>query len=191
MTCPIYIALVHHPVLNKHGEVVTTAVTNFDIHDLARTGSTFGVKSCFIVTPIEAQQNMVRYIHSYWREGYGATFNPDRQEAFQTIEIAKDISETCLTIKKRHGSCPRLVATTAKVTPQAISFQKLRDELPGQQDPLLLVFGTGWGLTPEFLDKASDILEPIAGPTPYNHLPVRSAVAIALDRLFGIKTESL
>ncbi len=52
---------------------------------------------------------------------------------------------------------------------------------------MLLLFGTGWGLTPQLLDEADLRTEPIRGVSPsgYNHLSVRSACAIALDRLRG------
>ena len=51
--------------------------------------------------------------------------------------------------------------------------------------PVLLVFGTAWGLTDDFMDRADHILEPLGGPETYNHLSVRSAAAIIVDRLLG------
>jgi hypothetical protein len=48
---------------------------------------------------------------------------------------------------------------------------------------VLLVFGTGWGLAAPVVEEAHAVLEPIRGPGPWNHLSVRSACAIALDRL--------
>jgi hypothetical protein len=51
----------------------------------------------------------------------------------------------------------------------------------------VLVFGTGWGLTEEVLGRADDLLEPILGTGAYNHLSVRSAAAIILDRLRGAR----
>jgi hypothetical protein len=56
---------------------------------------------------------------------------------------------------------------------------------------LLLLFGTGWGLTNEMLAECDFVLEPIAGlgKNSYNHLSVRSAAAIILDRLLGNRTE--
>ena len=54
-----------------------------------------------------------------------------------------------------------------------------------EQVPLLLVFGTGWGLAPEVFDRGWTVLEPIRGRGVYNHLPVRAAAAIILDRLLG------
>ncbi|RLB43293.1 MAG: hypothetical protein DRH23_16495, partial [Deltaproteobacteria bacterium] len=37
--------------------------------------------------------------------------------------------------------------------------------------------------------RADVFLEPIVGPTDFNHLSVRAAVAITLDRLFGVKSQ--
>ena len=49
---PVYIGLVHYPIYNKHMEVVTTALTNYDLHDIARTAKTYGVRTYFIIHPI-------------------------------------------------------------------------------------------------------------------------------------------
>jgi hypothetical protein len=51
------------------------------------------------------------------------------------------------------------------------------------QRPYLVLLGTGWGLTTEALAQADLILEPIRGVSPYNHLSVRTAAAVILDRL--------
>ncbi|MBI2339459.1 MAG: RNA methyltransferase [Deltaproteobacteria bacterium] len=187
MTAPVYIALIHHPVLNKHGEVVTTSITNFDLHDLGRISKTYGVKKYFIVTPNEAQQRMARYIARYWREGTGSRMNPDRREAFADIEISSSLEQTCLTIQKCHDNSPTLIATTARPSKKAIRFDQLKELLQTSGNPHLILFGTGWGLAPEVMKKAKIVLEPIRGVTAYNHLPVRAAVAIVLDRILGRK----
>lgn len=41
------------------------------------------------------------------------------------------------------------------------------------------------GLIEEVMESSDYILEPIRGKAVYNHLSVRAAVAIILDRLFG------
>jgi hypothetical protein len=53
--------------------------------------------------------------------------------------------------------------------------------------PLLLLFGTGWGLTDEVIAGVDQVLLPICGMPAFNHLSVRSAVAAILDRLFGMR----
>ena len=178
----LYLTLVHYPVLNKEGKIVTTSVTNFDLHDLARNGKTFGVKKVFILTPLEVQQKMVSYIKTYWHDGFGAAYNPDRRDAFDIIEPISSLRETCLTIEKLDGKSPLLVATTAKKTEKSVGYSKVRDLLK-QDRPILLVFGTGFGLTDEVMREMDLILDPVYGTGDYNHLPVRSAVAIILDRL--------
>lgn len=182
---PIYIALIHHPVVNKHGEIVTTSLTNFDVHDLGRTSRTFGVQKVFLVTPVEAQLEMARFIKKYWREGIGTSANPDRSEAFSILAEAKNLEETCLTIEKLHAKKPSLVATSAKKTGNTISFNSLRKQIESDSNPYLLLFGTGFGLAPEIFEKVDYTLDPILGAGDYNHLPVRGAVAIILDRLLG------
>ena len=45
MKSPIAVALVHYPIVDRRGDVVNTAVTNLDLHDIARTARTYGVPS--------------------------------------------------------------------------------------------------------------------------------------------------
>lgn len=183
---PIYLGLVHHPVVNKNGEEVTTSVTNFDLHDICRTATTYGIDEYFIITPSQAQQNLVTYMKGYWHEGSGATYNRDRKTAFECLSVSESIEQTCLTIKKRHATSPELIATTAKKSVNAISYKEYRlGTLQKTQTPQLILFGTGWGLAPSVMAKVDKVLEPILGPTAYNHLSVRAACAIILDRLFG------
>lgn len=181
----LYITLVHYPVFNKRGEIVTTSVTNFDLHDLARTGKTFGVKKVFILTPSSEQRHMVDFIRRYWQEGKGASYNPDRKEALAILQATESLEQTCLTIKNLSGRDPYLIATTARPQKQAVSFAGVKQRLNESDAPVLLAFGTGHGLAAEFFDHCDAVLEPIAGEGDYNHLPVRSAVAIVLDRLRG------
>ena len=47
----------------------------------------------------------------------------------------------------------------------------------------MLLFGTAGGISPNLLDKADVVLEPLGGNFTYNHLSVRTAVAIFIDRL--------
>jgi len=56
----LYVALVHYPVLNRKGEIIASALTNLDLHDLARTARTYNIPSCYIVTPLKDQQALAR-----------------------------------------------------------------------------------------------------------------------------------
>ncbi len=51
--------------------------------------------------------------------------------------------------------------------------------------PVLIILGTGWGLTENIFSQSDYVLEAIEGASDYNHLSVRSAAAIILDRLLG------
>ena len=85
------VALIHHPVYDKNGQVVTTAVTNLDIHDIARTARTFGADRYYVVTPVAEQQSMVNRIVSHWQEGWGATYNPKRKAALDLVSVAPSL----------------------------------------------------------------------------------------------------
>lgn len=51
--------------------------------------------------------------------------------------------------------------------------------------PVYLIFGTAWGLDTEIMNKADTVPNLIRGITNYNHLSVRTAAAITLDRPAG------
>ena len=187
----IYLALLHHPVYNKHREVVTTAVTNVDVHDVARSAKTYGLSGVFFVTPIEQQQALVSEIIGHWTDGAGARYNPIRAQAFVGIRVATALADAVREIERIEGCPPQLVATSARESEDMTSYETYRAGLEkGVSAPQLLLFGTGWGMVEELLEQVSVRLEPVRiGATgtegPYNHLSVRSAVAIVLDRLRG------
>ncbi|MBP1726316.1 MAG: hypothetical protein H6Q51_1614, partial [Deltaproteobacteria bacterium] len=52
----VYVALLHYPVYNRNGHVVCSAITNLDIHDIARAARTYGVSGFYVITPLEEQQ---------------------------------------------------------------------------------------------------------------------------------------
>ncbi len=180
-----YICLLHYPILNKYQEVITTAVTNFDIHDIARSAKTYGIKEYFIVHPVQEQVEMVKHLISHWQTGYGATFNPDRKNALDNVSIVTNFDEMVEKVKLIEGVAPKTVFTTAKMGESVFSYSDMRKEIEKNQHPLLFVFGTGHGIVESFFDRADYVLAPINGPTDYNHLCVRAAVSIILDRLFG------
>lgn len=179
------LALLHHPVYDKHRRLVTTSVTNLDIHDIARSARTYGVGRYYLVNPSAGQRDLVGRLLSHWLVGWGATYNAKRKEALETVRLASDLSEVLSEMASDWGARPRLVVTGATPRQAAITCSALRREMDAVEAPFLLVFGTGWGLADEVFEAADFVLEPIAGPVPYNHLSVRSAAAIYLDRLFG------
>jgi len=182
----LYVALIHAPVYNKNMEQVATSITNLDLHDIARSSATFGVKAYYVVHPAPAQQDLARRIMGFWREGYGAEYNPNRYEAFAKVRLTATLAEALTDIRQSEQDKKVFtVATDARLYPNTIEYSDLRKKLEESEDVFLLLFGTGWGLLKEEMEKADYILKPVYGHGEYNHLSVRSAAAIILDRLRG------
>lgn len=181
------IALLHHPVYNKHREVVTTALTNLDLHDIARSSRTFGLDRFYIVTPSLEQRTLAQRIAGHWQDGWGATYNPDRQEALGIVRVCATLKHAIAEFQGGFSQPVQTVITGAAQRANTIGCSDLRQRLADPDSPYLLLLGTGWGLTDECFDAADLLLDPIAGAGSYNHLSVRSAAAIMLDRLKGTR----
>jgi hypothetical protein len=179
------IALVHYPVYNKHHEVVTSALTNLDQHDIARSSKTFGLDRFYIVTPSEEQQKLAVRISGHWQQGWGADYNPDRRQALDIVNVVPSIAAAVADFQKSFSNPVKIAITGAAERPGSIALSTFRSLIQETDQPYMLLLGTGWGLTDECFAAADIILEPIAGCGPYNHLSVRSAAAIMLDRLKG------
>lgn len=174
------VALLHHPVLDRRGDLVTTAITNLDLHDIARVSCTYGVERFYVVTPSLEQQALAGTIIGHWRDGYGAQYNPDRRTALALAEVVTDLDAALADWQRICGTAVMPLLTAARRN-DGIDFAAARDLLKRQ--PLLLVLGTGWGLAPQLFDHGWPVLEALRGVGDYNHLPVRAATAIMLDRL--------
>ena len=135
-----------------------------------------------MVSPDPFQQELVKRVQSFWHSPQARAYNPDRAIALELLRIGSSLEEIIAQITSQEGMPPLLITTTAREMPDQIDFGYLRT-LSGEDRPLLLIFGTGHGLSPEIHHSADCILEPIKGPGCYNHLSVRSAVAIVLDRI--------
>lgn len=180
---PLAIALVHHPVLDAQGATVTSALTNIDVHDLARSARTFGCAAFYVVHPVEAQRTLVTRIVDHWTHGSSAQRIPDRKVA---LEIVRPVATLADAVADMGGpDSAELWVTAARRVGADISFAEGREAIDRGGRPVLLVFGTAWGLAGEVVDAADRILEPIVGAGDWNHLSVRAACAIALDRLLG------
>lgn len=181
----LYVTLLHYPVYDRLKRTVATSVTNLDIHDICRSCATFDVKKYFISNPVETQQNLVRRVIHFWTEGFGATYHENRQEALEKISITSDLQEAVESIEKQEKKRPIVIATSAKFPEDVskfVTFESAR-KLLASNLPVLLVLGTGWGLTEPIIERCDYILEPVRGADDFNHLSVRSAAAIILDRL--------
>jgi len=179
------VALIHHPVFSKNGDTIASAVTNLDLHDIARTAKTYGVRRFYVVTPLQDQAELVRKIADHWISGAGAVYNPMRREALLLLRVKASFDDVLEDIRQEGAGDPITVATSAKPRTPGLSFGQLKGLLLKGENPVVLALGTAWGLSDAFIERSDYILEPISGGTQYNHLPVRSAAAIMLDRLLG------
>lgn len=185
---PLSVALMHYPTLDRQGDLVATNITHFDIHDIARACRVYGVDNYFLVHPIQEQLMFVERVLDHWRTGDGSKFNPMRKTALVDVKTAENIDK----LKQQWSvSNIKLVATHARVLPgqKPLTFSQFRDKLTDESntEAYILILGTGFGLTSEFMKSCDYILEPIKGDSKddYRHLSVRSAASICLDRILG------
>jgi hypothetical protein len=181
-TPELYVALVHYPVVNKNNETITSAVTNLDLHDIARASKTYGIKQFYVITPLEDQKELTNKILSHWISGSGAAYNHTRGDALEIVRIKDTIQDALDEIKAKTNRTVKTIVTSAKINSCSINFPGLREKIQTGA-PHVLLFGTAWGLATEIMEEADYILEPIMADSDYNHLSVRSAVSIILDRL--------
>jgi len=180
------VALLHYPVLDREGLAVTTAITNLDLHDMARSARTYGLEDFFVAHPVAAQRKLAERIKAHWVDGSGKARIPDRAEALSLVRVVPLLED----VYRELGGREAIEIWTTAAAPRAgavTSFPDARKRLEEEGPPVLLVFGTGWGLTADLCASAELRLEPIRArqDTGYNHLSVRAACAIALDRLLG------
>lgn len=185
---PHYVALMHTDVVVGESRTLgMTSVTSIDIHDIARSSKTYGVQEFFIVTPLVDQQKIVQKLLDFWKKGIGFEYNRCRHEAIQLVNLIESLDDVIKKIEEREGKKPLIIATSAQLThdQKIISFY---DQKKVWQDdrPVLLLFGTGQGLSSSVIEQSDYLLLPIDGFSEFNHLSVRSAAAIILDRWLGV-----
>lgn len=188
-----YIALMHTDVYLKGGTLGTTSIKSIDLHDISRTCATYGVTSFFPVTPLEDQHNIMHTFLDFWRSEEGKKYNPMRVASAQTIRPKTSLEQAIAAIEHETGKKPLLVATSAK-KPDSADVHRCIDfsdhgTVWAHDRPVLLLFGTGYGLSKQIMSRVDYILLPVKGMPTYNHLSVRSAVAIILDRWLGLFTK--
>jgi tRNA (guanine37-N1)-methyltransferase len=187
-----YVALMHDEIALPQERIGTTSVTSLDIHDIARSATTYGFAGFFIVTPLIDQQNIVQTLLDFWSEGDGIAYNPDRHKALASTKIATSYEKVIHMITEREGIAPIVIATSARIGDPAktITYHD-QEKVWAHKRPVLLLLGTGRGLAQQVLDRANYTLLPLSGYTDFNHLSVRSAAAIIFDRWIGINPQIL
>jgi hypothetical protein len=176
----------HYPTKDRLGKLVATNITNFDIHDIARACRVYGIDRYYLVHPLKEQLMFVERVLDHWNVGEGSKFNPMRKTALRDVKTAENLEKAMA--DWGHPKA-RIIATHAKnlVGLEAYTFKSFKSALETENQPYVLVFGTGFGLTQDFMEACHGVLEPIKGSSAddYRHLSVRSAVSICLDRLLG------
>ncbi|MGD0230488.1 MAG: RNA methyltransferase [Syntrophorhabdales bacterium] len=180
----VSLAIIHYPVLDKHGDIVATSINNLELHDAARSCMTFGVELCYIVTPLEKQRAIAERLVDHWKDGYGRQYNPHRAQALEKICLKKAVADVMTEFR---GSDPVLIGTSSRKRDISIGYGELGRWIREDPRPFLLLFGTGWGLPAGIVETCERTLLPITGRGDYNHLSLRVAIGIILDRLFGAR----
>jgi hypothetical protein len=181
----LFVALIHYPVLNRNGQVVTSAITSLDLHDVARSARTYGVRAMYVVHPVAEQREFALRVLDHWRLNNGRLYDSRRREALDLVEVVEDLEMALKGAAMLAKTSPLLVYTSARISGGA-SYGQLRGQLESAGGaPIMLMFGTGFGLAPSMRKRADVLLEAIHGPGEYNHLSVRAAASVILDRLAG------
>jgi tRNA (guanine37-N1)-methyltransferase len=182
-----YVALMHSEIIVKGRGIGHTSVTSLDLHDIARSSATYGVENVFMVSQLEDQRAIMKEFLGFWLSEKGQSYNASRFEAVRRVVPTDTLDNVKQFIREREGVDPILVSTSAKVYGHAKKVEYHSQGMVWEQGrPILLVFGTGQGLGEHVLEQSDFLLEPVYGLTNYNHLSVRSAVAIILDRWLGL-----
>src|SRR5439155_15386885 len=105
------VLLLHHPVLDKNGLIVTSALTNMDIHDIARSARTYGVRRVYIAHPVKALRVLAAKIMEHWATGYGSAYNVRRKDALSLVTLEHDLDGTILALERETGQRPRVIVT--------------------------------------------------------------------------------
>ncbi len=176
-------ALVHYPVHDRQRAVVTSAITNIDLHDISRSALTYGLTDLFIVSPIAAQRTLAERVREHWISGSGARRIPDRTPAISILRVVPALEDALAAL----GPDAQLWVTSARGSGELLDYPAGRAALASEGPPVLIAFGTGWGLGDAVTAMASARLASIRGPREdgYNHLSVRAAAAIIFDRLLA------
>jgi hypothetical protein len=177
--------LVHYPILDRQRAVVTGAITNLDLHDISRSAHTYGLAAFYVAHPIGAQRELATRVREHWLSGSGARRIPDRVPPMRDLRVVTSLDEAL----ESSGPETELWVTSAQGSAASVSHEQARERIKSDGPPILIAFGTGWGLADEVMRRANVWLAPIRSPRPdgFNHLSVRAAAAILFDRLLGVR----
>src|SRR5215467_10201524 len=87
----LFVALIHYPVLDRNGRIVTSAITSLDLHDIARSARTYGVRAMYVVHPVAEQRQFASQVLDHWRLNQGRLYDSRRREALDLVEVVEDL----------------------------------------------------------------------------------------------------
>ncbi len=181
----VHLVLRHDNVLGRGDAPIHASVTQIDLHDFCRLCYTYGLGGFHCVTEIEAQHKICAEILRFWQEGYGKDYNPDRVRALDSLHLHHSFDSLLDFFGASGGPAPLLIGTSAQEQEKKLDFGSFSSIIERSGRPAVIQFGTSWGLSPGQLRRCDWVLPPIVGHNGYNHLSVRCAAAIIVDRLFG------
>lgn len=186
-----YAVLLHNDVMMPDGRVSESSVTSIDIHDIARSSKTYGIKNYFVVTRIKAQQDLVKKFLNFWQDGYGTEMNKNRSEAIENVNCFEELDDVIKHIKEIEKKDPLCIVTSSR---REIPHERMINYFDQKKvwafnRPIIFIFGTAHGISPELMNKIDFRLIPIEGIEDFNFLSVRSAAAIVFDRWLGINSK--
>jgi hypothetical protein len=175
--------LIHYPILDRERATVTGAITNLDLHDISRSAHTYGLSAFYVAHPIAAQRELANRVRDHWLTGSGSRRIPDRVPPMRDLCVVSSLDEAL----EKSGPDSQLWVTSAQASGECLSHAAAREQLQAEGPPVVIAFGTGWGLADEVMRRANALLEPIRSPRAdgFNHLSVRAAAAIIFDRVLG------
>jgi len=193
-----YVALMHSEIMLKDGRIGHSSVTSLDLHDIARSSTTYGVENFFMVSELKDQMSIIQNLLDFWGSQEGKEYNLSRHQAVSKVKPANTLDEVLKSIEETEGKKPAyakatsdkplIITTSAK---QHGNVEKIdffdQGKVWAQDRPVLIILGTGQGLSDRILELSDFLLVPVEGMTNYNHLSVRSAAAIILDRWLGLQ----
>lgn len=185
-----YVVLMHDQVKLPDGTTGTSSVTSIDIHDTARSCATYGVENFFLVTPLVDQLSIVETFLNFWHSERGKKYNQSRFQAVSRVRTEISLARVIASIEAETGKEPLIITTSAKVIEHAKTIDyKSQSTVWAHNRPIVFIFGTAQGLADEVVHQSDYLLLPVNGLTDYNHLSVRSAMAIILDRWLGLQPQ--
>lgn len=179
----IHLCLRHDEVLGREDKIIHASVTQIDLHDFSRLTVTYGLGGFHAVTAIDAQHQISEDILNHWRVGYGKDYNPDRVEALSKLSLHRSFDSVVTAVTDADGQAPLIIGTSARKTDKELDFGNLSTIMADSGRSAIVQFGTSWGLSPAQIRRCDWVLPPIYGRNGYNHLSVRCAAAIIIDRI--------